>query len=75
MQTSITANSAVNVFAEMHGHVPKNDIQAKRYDNERLNSSLCEYLRKPDCGCQCSVLAAELEEVKLDMLIMNKNME
>jgi hypothetical protein len=59
----------------MHEHVLENDIQAKRYDEERSNPSLCESLRKPDCGCQCGMLAAELEGVKLDLLIINKNME
>ena len=50
---------------------------SKRFwkDEERSNPSLCEYLRKPDCGCQCGMLAAELEGVKLDLLIINKNME
>ncbi|CAB4040720.1 Hypothetical predicted protein, partial [Paramuricea clavata] len=72
----IPANpAAVKVFAEMHEHILENDIQAERYDEEGWNPSLCEYLRKPDCGCQCGMLAAELEEVKLDMLIMNKNIE
>ena len=36
---------------------------------------MCELLNKPDCSCQCGVLAAELEGVKLDMIIMNKNIE
>ena len=67
--------AAVKVSAEMHEHVLENDIQAKRYDEERSNPSLCEYLRKPVCGCQCGMLAAELEVVKLDLLIINKNME
>ena len=79
MQTpcnDIPANpAAVKVSAEMHEHVLENDVQAERCGEEGSNPSLCEYLRKPDCGCHCGMLAAELEGVKLDLLIMNKNME
>ena len=67
--------SAVGVSAEMPEPLSKNDIQAKKYKNVRSDPSVCELLNKPDCSCQCGVLAAELEGVKLDMIIMNKNIE
>jgi hypothetical protein len=40
----------------------------------RLNI-VCESLNKSDCGCQCGVLTAEVEGIKLDMVIMNTNID
>jgi uncharacterized coiled-coil protein SlyX len=67
--------SAVRISAETSQHPPENDTQAKKHKNVRSDPSVCELLNKSDCGCQCGVLTAELEGVKLDMVIMNKNIE
>ena len=66
---------AVGISAETSEHPPENYTQAKKYKNVRSDPSVCELLNKSDCGCQCGVLSAELERVKLDMVIMNKNIE
>jgi hypothetical protein len=75
IKNSIPINSVVGISAETSEHPPENDTQAKKHKNVRSDPSVCELLNKSDCGCQCGVLTAELEGVKLDMVIMNKNIE
>ena len=42
-------------------------------DNNLMFADLAS--NKPACSCQCGVLAAELEGIKLDMTIQNKNID
>jgi hypothetical protein len=48
---------------------------SERSSQLRSNLPHCNTVWKRDCDCQCRLLAAELEEFKLDLVIMQRNVK
>ena len=55
---------------------PQNDVNPPvMHDKNNLESSCVKSLCNIQCDCKCGLLAAELEGIKLDMVIMQRNIE
>ena len=49
-------------------------MQPEQYNQVRSNYH-CNLLQRHDCGCQCRLFAAELEQLKLDIVIMQTDIQ
>jgi hypothetical protein len=67
-------NSADSAACEISTHSLGSEI-SERSSQVRSNSPHCSKVMKRDCDCQCGLLAAELEGIKLDLVIMQRNVE
>ena len=71
---AVTADSIVDMTTEIPNQSFKSDVHSEKL-KVRSNSFPCNVVHDFEHGCQCRLLAADLEEVKLDMVIMQRNME
>ena len=71
---AVTADSIVDTTTEIPNQSFKSDVHSEKL-KVRSNSFPCNVVHDFEHGCQCRLLAADLEEVKLDMVIMQRNME
>ena len=71
---AVTADSIVDMTTEIPNQSFKSDVHSEKL-KVRSNSFPCNVVHDFVHGCQCRLLAADLEEVKLDMVIMQRNME
>ncbi|CAB3994751.1 Hypothetical predicted protein [Paramuricea clavata] len=71
---AVTADSIVDMTTEIPNQSFKSDVHSEKL-KVRSNSLPCNVVHDFEHGCQCRLLAADLEEVKLDMVIMQRNME
>ncbi len=76
--TNDIAGEVVNTASDMPTGSPekslKNDVYAEK-PKVRSNSYSCNVVHNFEHGCQCGILAADLEGMKLDMVIMQKVLE
>ena len=55
---------------------PQNDVNPSvMHDKNDSESSCVNSLCNTQCDCKCGLLAAELEGIKLDIVIMQRNLE
>lgn len=73
--TEVGLNLANNLPTEIPTQLLRNDMQSEQYNQVRSNYPHCNLLQRHDCGCQCRLFAAELEGLKLDVVIMQKNIQ
>ena len=69
-----TLKSVDSIACEISTHSLESEM-SERSSQVRSNLPHCNTVLKRDCDCQCRLLAAELEGIKLDLVIMQKNIE
>ena len=62
------------IYTEIPNQSFKSDVHSEKL-KVRSYSFPCNVVHDFEHGCQCRLLAADLDDVKLDMVIMQRNME